>query len=339
MIGKEDKVLLIYHKDDNDGVYSAALIYRYLEERLHVEKENIYPLGADYNYLDTVKREIKSWKEKYTSVIMTDLSFNNWRAMSKLHKLFEGKFIWIDHHGPAIRMSVEHGYDKACGIRETWTSAIGLAYEWLWDPLRVNKSNTVMPNILQYLAGWDSWNPSAYGISSNDECMAINLAVNMDTHLSLSRAIQEVRDMMYDDGSESDIGRSSFYYLQESGQTILEYQKTQWTTLVKENAEYGWTVNGRTAVAMFLQGPTTSKMFESIKDNVDCAIVFKHAPNGKWNFSVYNTKKEYDKEINLGMYLKSIPKKVGRTVGGHSGTAGGTISQAKFLQILKKKSI
>lgn len=339
MIGKEDKVLLIYHKDDNDGVYSAALIYRYLEERLHVEKENIYPLGADYNKLDSLKREIKSWKEKYTSVIMTDISFNDWRAMSKLYKLFEGKFIWIDHHGPAIRQSVEHGYDKACGIRETWTSAIGLAYEWLWDPLRVNKSSTVMPNILQYLAGWDSWNPSAYGIATTDDCMAINLAVNMDTHLSLSRAIYEVNAMMYSDGSESDSGRSSFYQLQESGQTILEYQKAQWATLVKENAEYGWTVNGRPAVAMFLQGPTTSKMFESIKDDVKCAIVFKHASNGKWNFSIYNTKKEYDKEIHLGNYFKSIPEKVGRTVGGHPGASGGTISQAKFLKLLKTKTL
>lgn len=339
MIGKEDKVLLIYHKDDNDGVYSAALIYRYLEERLHVEKENIYPLGVDYNKLDSIKREIKTWKEKYTSVIMTDVSFNDWRAMSKLYKLFEGKFIWIDHHGPAIRQSVEHEYDKACGIRETWTSAIGLAYEWLWDPLRVNKSNTNMPNILQYLAGWDSWNPSAYGIFDMDECMAINLAVNMDTHLSLSRAIYEVNDMMYSDGSESDSGRSSFYQLQENGQTILEYQKAQWATLVKENAEYGWTVNGRPAVAMFLQGPTTSKMFESIKDDVKCAIVFKHASNRKWNFSIYNTKEEYDKEIHLGNYLKSIPEKVGRTVGGHPGASGGTISQSKFLNLLKTKAL
>lgn len=339
MIGKEDKVLLIYHKDDNDGVYSAALIYRYLDEKLHVPVENIDTMGADYNLLDSIKRKVKEWKEQYTSVIMTDISFNDWRVMSKLQKTFDGKFIWIDHHAPAIRMSVEHGYGSACGIRETWTSAIGLAYEWLWDPLRVNKSSTNMPQILQYLAGWDSWNPSVYGIADSDECMAVNLAANMDTHLDLSRAIQEVRDMMYDDGSESDRGRSNFYELQESGQTILEYQKAQWATLVKENAEYGWTVNGRSAVAMFLQGPTTSKMFESISDDVKNAIVFKHAPNGKWNFSVYNLEKEYDKEINLGMYLKTIPEKVGRTVGGHSGAAGGTISQSKFLKLLKTKAL
>lgn len=341
MIGKEDKVLLIYHKDDNDGVYSAALIYRYLDEKLEVPVESITPFGADYNKLDSMKNDINAWKEKYTSVIMTDISFNDWRAMSRLYKLFADKFIWIDHHGPAIRQSVDHGYDKACGLRETWTSAIGLAYEWLWDPLRVNKSNTVMPSILQYLAGWDSWNPFAYGIQDMDKCMAINLAVNMDTHLSLPRAIQEVRDMMYSDGSESDHGRSSFYSLQESGWIILEYQKAQWATLVKGNAEYGWTVNGRPAVAMFLQGPTTSKMFESIKDQVDCAIVFKHSTNGKWSGSVYNINEEKDKKeygkimLHVGNYLKSIFK----VAGGHSGCGGFTISQSKFLNLLKTKTL
>lgn len=339
MIGKEDKVLLIYHKDDNDGVYSAALIYRYLDEKLSVPVDGITTLGADYNILDTMKKDIKKWKELHTAVIMTDVSFNDWRAMSKLKKEFGNRFMWIDHHGPAIKQSVEHGYDDVPGMRETWTSAIGLAYEWLWDPLRVHKSNTEMPLTLQYLAGWDSWNPSAYGIGNIDDCMAINLAVNMDTHLSLPRAIHEVRDMMYSDGSMSDSGRSSFYELEESGQTILEYQKSQWATLVKENAEYGWTVNGRPAVALFMQGPTTSMIFESIKDEVKNAIVFKHAANGKWNFSVYNTKKEYDKEIHLGNYLKSIPEKVGYKVGGHPGASGGTISQAKFLHILRKKSI
>ena len=26
----KDKVLIVYHKDDNDGVFSGALIYKYL---------------------------------------------------------------------------------------------------------------------------------------------------------------------------------------------------------------------------------------------------------------------------------------------------------------------
>lgn len=334
MIGKEDKVLLIYHKDDNDGVYSAALIYRYIIEKLGVQKEYVTTLGVDYNMLSEMKNDIQKWRELHTTLIMTDISFNEWRAMTKAKKLFESKFIWIDHHAPAIKQSIDKGYSDVAGIRETWTSAIGLAYEWLWDPLRVKKSSTEMPQILQYLAGWDSWNPYVYGLTM-DDCMAVNLAVNMDTHLSLSRAIQEVRDMMYDDGSESDRGRSNFYELQESGQTILEYQKTQWATLVKENAEYGWTVNGRPAIALFVQGPTTSKMFESIKDEVQCAIVFKHSKNGKWSGSVYNTEEEYDKEFNVGKYLKSIIK----VAGGHSGCGGFTISQSKFLKLLKTKAL
>lgn len=334
MIDKEDKVLLIYHKDDNDGVYSAALVYRYLLERLGVQKENITFFGADYSILDSKKKEVKEWKAKYTTVVMTDISFNNPRPMKQLKKDFGSKFIWIDHHGPAIVQSKHNKYDDVPGIRETWTSAIGLAYEWLWDPLRVNKSSTEMPQILQALAGWDSWNPSAYGYSL-DDCMEINLAVNMDTHLDISRAIYEVSSMMYGDGSESDGGRSKYYDLQEQGKTIFEYQRSQWKTLVKECGEHGWTVNGRPAVALFVQGPSTSQMFDSVKDEVKCAIVFKHNSDGKWSGSVYNTKKEYDKEFHVGNYLKSIF----RVAGGHSGAAGFTISQGNFLKLLKTKAL
>lgn len=334
MTNSDDKVLIVYHREDNDGVYSAALIYRYLEEKMHVRKENIDTLGADYNMLALMKKSIGEWKEKYTMVVMTDISFNDWRCMAKMKKVFGKKFIWIDHHAPAIAQSVQHGYDDVDGMRETWTSAIGLAYEWLWDPLRVNLSSSSSPRLLQYLAGWDSFNPNAYGLTSN-ECMEVNLAVNMDTKLSLARALQNVRDIMYGDGTESDQGRAFIDELIEEGHTILEYQKAQWATLVRENAEDGWTVNGRSAVALFCQGASTSIMFESVKENVECAIVFKHAKNGKWSISVYNTNREDDKVFHVGNYLK----KVFKVAGGHAGAGGATMSQSAFLRILREKKL
>ena len=58
MIDSRDKFLIIYHKEDNDGLFSMAIIYNYLVNDMHIKPENIHRLGADYkdmNVISTVK--------------------------------------------------------------------------------------------------------------------------------------------------------------------------------------------------------------------------------------------------------------------------------------------
>lgn len=56
-----NKVLIVYHKEDNDGVFSAALMYHWivdcLSKYLQAKKENVTLLGADYNMLDTLAKD------------------------------------------------------------------------------------------------------------------------------------------------------------------------------------------------------------------------------------------------------------------------------------------
>ncbi len=330
-----DKVLLIYHKEDNDGVFSAALIHKYLVDKFHML--NITPMGVTYADLSEIFKKkdwIDSFKEIYTCVVMTDISFNETSAMKKLRDTYGQKFVWIDHHAPIISASVKEGFNDIPGIRETCTSAIGLAYQFLFDPLNINFHNGNMPSLLMYLAGWDSWNPNYYDLD-REECMKVNLAVNMNVELDLNKALSIVNKIMYGDASQSDYDRSIVSYYLINGEMILNYQKSQWKMLVQENAEFGWTVGGRSAVALFCQGPTTSQMFDCVKDEVKCAIVFKHDKSGDWRGSVYNTKNEYDHEFHCGTYLKSKYKRAG----GHAGAAGFTLSQSKFLKVLKEKTL
>ena len=73
-------------------------------------------------------------------------------------------------------------------------------------------------------------------------------------------------------------------------------------------------------------------MFESCKDYSDNGIIFKRNQDTTWTISLYNTNNE--DEFHCGEYLKKKYKG-----GGHKGAAGCTISEKKFLKILKNKRI
>ena len=46
-----NKYLIIYHKEDNDGVFSGAIIYDYLKTELKVDDAQIKLFGSEYNIL------------------------------------------------------------------------------------------------------------------------------------------------------------------------------------------------------------------------------------------------------------------------------------------------
>ena len=83
---------------------------------------------------------------------------------------------------------------------------------------------------------------------------------------------------------------------------------------------------------MFTQGPSNSVMFSSVKDKVDNGIVFKRDKSGSWVISLYNTTD--GDEFHCGDYMKKR-----YNGGGHSGAAGGTVSERDFIKILKDKRI
>lgn len=44
--------LIIYHKEDNDGIVSAALFYDYLTTKLNIDEIDIQLLGTNYNEME-----------------------------------------------------------------------------------------------------------------------------------------------------------------------------------------------------------------------------------------------------------------------------------------------
>lgn len=336
---QEKKLLLVYHKEDNDGVFSAALIVNYflnLSDGAKFTMDDIELLGVDYNELmkEWNSGEAKEWPEKYENVIMTDISFSDWKAMEWLYKNMQYNFTWIDHHAPIIRESNIHGFGRVNGNRATNKSAILLAYEYFYDPFNIKFNNNECPNVLGALSAYDCWNWEGLGYDE-EECKTINVATNVIVNLNITKAIGLVSEIMdVKDGKDKE-GDSEWYKtLLQQGHSYRTYQKYEWANLMK-SIDKTWKVGERSAGVIFVQGPTNSMIFDTIKDEVQVGIAIKiNTTNNIATISIYNTKKEYDEEFDCGAYCKQKLKG-----GGHKGAAGGTIKLNKLMKMMKTKTI
>lgn len=344
---KEKKSLLIYHKEDNDGVFSAAIITYYLlniaDKNIRFTMDDIELLPADYNLL--LKKwksgEVKEWPEKYDNVFMTDISFNDWRAMKFLKDKFSHNFTWIDHHKPAISESNKRHYGDLNGIRDTYKSAILLAYAHYFDPLDINFNNQDYPKTLGALSAYDCWNWDGLGYDG-DTCKSINLATNVLVKLDFVKALGLVSEVLDTDGTrKQEADENWFNILTSKGHEYRKHQQYEWDNLMKMYADKEWKVYDksndtvRSAAAVFCQGPSSSLMFDSIKEEVQCGIVFKIDKKCESvTVSLYNTKYEYGEEFDCGAWCKRW-----YSGGGHQGAAGFTIPFVKFCKLVSNKTI
>lgn len=336
---KEKKSLIVYHKDDNDGVFSTALIQYHLlnlVESLRFDTDDIELLPADYGILSEKwkSKEVKTWPEKYEHVFLTDLSFNDWKAMKFLADKMKYNFIWFDHHAPAIAESVRRGYDNVEGFRETYKSAILLVYEHYFDPLDIKFNDGRCPRVLGALSAYDCWNWNGLGYN-DEECKCINVAVNVMVDLDIVKALGLISITMSSDGERIESEDDSMYNMYvEQGYRYRKYQKYEWKQLMRQ-ADLGWKVGDRSAAAVFIQGPSNSMMFDTIKDGVECGIVFKiDSSSNVCVVSLYNVKEEYDEEFDCGRFMKE-----NYHGGGHRGSAGATIKLSKLNKLLKTKTL
>lgn len=333
-----NKIAIIYHKEDNDGVFSCALAYKYLVKNLQgIDEDSIDLFGVTNTNINEL--DMKGWKSKYFSVVMLDISFNSKVKMNKLYKDFGENFIWIDHHSSSINKSHHNPYLHSSGLRSTRTSAIGLAYQFFWDQLRIFEKNGKMPKILQYLAGWDCWNSAQYGLHL-DDCYGVNLAINKNVRLDVHNALELLDEIMDEDGATTNTGVSKLDGILNEAKIIMEYDEYRFEQLMNDWVDDSWIVdmgNGRTrkAAVLFTQGITSIRMFNSIAEKIDTAVIIKKLPNSnKYRGSIYNMRGEDADEYDLGKWLSSM--NVG---GGHANAAGFTISKSRLNKWLSTKLI
>lgn len=343
----EDKkhYLIIYHKEDNDGLFSMAIIYNYLKDELRVPIENIRLYAADYDMLTHAAKDPIEWRnetEPFTLldqfiedcdyIIMTDISFNNFDYMKKLYKSMKNHFIWIDHHAPVINESIKNKCYDIQGLRDKNRSAILNAYKYFYDVFDekyLKKDFRV--EFFRILSAYDSWSYEREGYDL-DYVKNVNTGVTNTYCLNADKIIELVNYILYPFNT-NDMKK----LINENYQKGYDYNQvldTKNESLIKTyGQEYKISDTGRSAVALFTQGATNSLMFKSVIDKYQNGIVFKHLNNDNWAISLYNTKSD-DHSFHCGNYLKET-----YGGGGHEGAAGCTITQNEFIKILKSKTI
>ena len=334
------RYLLIYHKDDNDGLISGALINKWLKFT-YKKDADITLCPSTYSELSELWESgevANSWNNEYDYIIMTDLSFNEVSAMKYLKNTFKNHFIWIDHHAPAIKASIKEGYGGLEGYRDTNQSAILNAYRYFYDPLNISRENGTLPTVLRVLSAYDSFSYEREGYTL-DYVEAVNLGANSMYELDFDKCTQMLNDILYYDYTEY-VWKASINNdyilanLEKCGKIIQKYERQKNKKIITDYGDGDWFIENtnRKCIVLFMQGQTSLIMFDSVKHLYSNAAVFKRTSTGNWTMSLYNT--NTNDNFHCGEYLKEKYKG-----GGHSGAAGCTLPESKFLKMLKSKTI
>ncbi|MCH5166925.1 MAG: hypothetical protein J1F35_03445 [Erysipelotrichales bacterium] len=327
----EDKALVLYHKEDNDGVFSGALFRNYFIYDLQLENENVICQGLDYNDVKKIDKEyIDNISEFFKYIVITDISLPV-DLMNYIYNLFGNEFVWIDHHAPIIK-EAEQKYKASetwTGVRQTDRSAILCAYKYLYDPFDECYNHKYIPELLRILSAWDSFTYKENGYEL-DYVRGFNKAVNQEVKLNIIKA-SEIID--YED-YEMD---AFIEKCNAIGKSIVEYEDYINNSLVESSADIEWTIGeeNRKAAMLVMQGPSSSLIFESLKNtDIKNGIIFKYnCKENAWVISLYNINED-DKDFHCGEYLKTNYKG-----GGHLGAAGCQVSFSQFLEMMKSKHI
>ena len=345
----EKKYLIIYHKEDNDGLFSGALMKLYLVNKLNVDEDNIDLLPSTYGTLDEFKKaysNIDDLKALYDNIIMTDISFNDWKYMKKLYDEYGSNLVWCDHHAPIIKCSIDNNFDDIPGVRDTGRSAILCVWKYLYDVFDEEynkpKESSGIPELLRILSSWDSFTYEKNGYTLeyvHNVNVGVNATCNLDFNKVYNLIEKDTWSFIFNDNDFIDD-------LYKAGKTINDYQAYVMATLVRASGDNTFVLKyknegmqektvTRKCCALFLQGATNSLMFESLKKtnpDIKNGVVFKRNKNGNWVMSLYNIYTE--DTFHCGDFCKKY-----YNGGGHVGAAGCTISEKDFLKILKNKTI
>ena len=124
------KALVIYHRADNDGLFSHVIAKAYLQQEGYVVESH----GADYADTD-LPNEAKL--AEYAIVYIVDFAYD-----ILLNKELWGKIIWIDHHKTAIEKYSDEitglRVDGVAACRLTWFRCFGLKHPEVQGIVNIN---------------------------------------------------------------------------------------------------------------------------------------------------------------------------------------------------------
>lgn len=343
---KFGNVYVIYHKEDNDGVFSAAIASHALKDKC--KNLDLVPLTyTEINKLADTCVTMKNLLDDNGNtnlLIMLDISMTP-KNMEKVYQVWKDNFIWCDHHKPIILASHQKPYTfgNCPGYHDrTDQSALIATYKYFNN--MVDDGNiSELPYLLQALGVYDSWTHELRGFNF-DLINHINYAITYDTQLSVDNVLQD-----YDFFTSPDWNEDFCKSLAKYGESIEKMKIADVCNILKNNANFAWLVgdDNRPAVAFFSNIKYNSAIYKTALSQVlgdpsstvgntngKNIIVFSNDINfpDKVTMSLYNID-DTDK-FDCGAYLKE--KYNG---GGHVGAGGCVLTLSKAKTIMKNHAI
>lgn len=285
------KVLIVYHKVDLDGVFSAAVA------KMKYESDGNECVLYPWTYGDSIDGIEEEVAGDIDTLILVDLSFpDNERRLIEFNLMCPLGVVWIDHHATAI----EHcGGSKIHGKREIGTAACELTWRYMFP-------NRDVPLLIQYLSAYDVWNKERF---EWDDVMAVQYAMRGRVGLNV-RSAQNYLEYYKDEANELQL--SFIGGLIKEGASILGYlsrKNKSECEIYSFEAEF----MGFKAICMNTLD-FNSTTFDSAWDpnKYDLMLPFAVNQDGKVRCSLYTTKPE----INCGEIAKALGG------GGHRQAAG-----------------
>ena len=295
---KKEKIAIVYHRVDFDGVFSALIA------KMRILELGYEPVLLGYNYGDEFPVLNPS---EYVTICMVDVSFPPGQMLGLRNLYGPERFVYIDHHKTALEAEQQAGFQDLEGIRRDGTAACELTWEYFYP-------NSYCPDLIQMLGAYDVWNKSRFDWS---EVLCLQYAlksrygVNPDT---IWKDWNELLSMRW--------GHELVSLICE-GEAIKKYLERTWKSAVKVYS-FPVEVAGRYKGICMLGTEFSSSVFESVMNKYDIYMVCNRKGPDTYNISMY---KEPDRlpEFSCGGY---------RMFKGHVGSAGGTLNMEQFIELI-----
>ena len=344
--------LVIYHREDNDGVCSAAIVSQFLKF-FGNPQVSVKTFGCHYAELSTLwkeyqdavasgdeetiaKTKIAKWTSKFDQIYMVDISFNEVDAMEYLYNSRpDGDFIWCDHHHPIIEFSLankdKYKFGNTPGIRRTDQSALLNTWEYMNS---VSNMQIQPSRALVMLSDYDSWSwtrKEEYAGENKNTLFALNTGFTRRSNLKVKWFEDYILNIIQDNIPGM---RTIEEDCLEYGTIILEYDSERNTRDITSHGDTSWTIGGEKACALFTVDRLNSQSFTSVFAGTDIehGLVFKRQSDGRWVLSAYNVSEESG--FDCGAYLKT-----NYGGGGHKGAAGCTLTQDQVIGMLMSHQV
>lgn len=311
-----NKIGIFYHKDDNDGVFSGAIMKHFLSNTYKTYE--IEAIGLNHEDRDNIESDlVNNVFNKYCSIAIVDISFHT-EKMIECYNHYKTSMIWIDHHKPIIE-SLKDYEDLILGIRMTNHSAMYHCWNYCFP-------NTVVPEFIKILSAYDSWTYEEAGYDF-EYVNTINIGTTHEHNLEFDK-VYEIIEKLSDSYYNNVVINTNF----QSGQIIQKEKQQRWNRLIELHSDKNWVIAGRKTVAVFINEQSTSQIFKTLQNTeYKTGVVFKIDGTDRVVVSVYNINNE--DTFHQGEFCSKYHG------GGHTGAGGFSVSMDEFMKLMITKNI